>query len=99
LLDYGLLEKIPNYSDADFCIKLWSYYLSIWRNNAIGVIKNNNAKDNEDKKIVIIQNSIGGYSDSFLACDMGEIDLLYHKTFTGSIREYINQTHLDMSLS
>jgi hypothetical protein len=91
-----LLDEIKGYNDTDFLHQYDPYHISTWRNHALGTIKNNSTSDNKDKKILIIQNSLGWYSSSFLACDTGEIDLIHPSEFTGSIREYVNQTEPDI---
>lgn len=67
----------------------------MWQNDPIGIFKNKSAKDNEDKKILILQDSYSWYSTTYLACDVGEIHVI-HPTLNGSIRAYIKELQPDV---
>ena len=62
------------------------------RNDALVHIRNLNAPDNSEKKILMLQDSFSWYSTSFLACDIGAVDTIHPSVFSGSVRNYIAQT-------
>ena len=94
-----LFNEIKGYSDEDFIGKEGPYCAIEWTNDALGTIVNKKMSNNSDKKILIIQDSYGWYTSSFLACDTGEVDLMYPSRFDGSIREYIRQTKPDVVIT
>jgi hypothetical protein len=96
VIDTELFEAIKNYEDTDFLTEKSPYYLPVWQNDALGTIKNSVTQDNKDKKILFLQDSFGWYSETFIACDTGEVDLIHPMGFDGSIRAYINQTEPDV---
>jgi hypothetical protein len=98
MLNSKLLDEVKEYSDLDFLSKKDAYYGIAWNNDDLGTIRNISTSDNKDKKILIVQDSFGWYSASFLSCDTGAVDLIYTPGFTGSIREYVNQTKPDVVL-
>ena len=65
------------------------YLTTRWQNDSLGIVKNNCATNNKDKKILILQDSFGWYLTTYLACDVGEIDMIHPMKFTGSIRAYV----------
>jgi hypothetical protein len=65
------------------------------RNDALVHIQNQQPEDNQDKKILLLQDSFSFYSTSFLACDIGAVDTIHLSAFTGSVRTYIEQTKPD----
>ena len=69
-----------------------------WNNDALGQIKNLNASSNSDKKILILTDSFSWYLATYLACDVGEIDLIHPMEFDGSIRKYVEETKPDLVL-
>lgn len=86
---------IAEYTKDDFLEKVDAYNCSRLNNEALAVIKNNHARHNRDKKILMLQDSFAWYLTSYLACDAGQIDVIYPPNFTGSIRSYIRQTKPD----
>ena len=95
LFDEKSFSGIQDYSDEDFLSNISPYNCIRWTNDALGTIKNNTTQHNADKNILIIQDSFGWYSATFLACQTGEVDLIYPSEFNGSIRKYIEDTKPD----
>jgi hypothetical protein len=97
MINKELLEELKEYATyANFLPTSGPYGIITLDNTSLQIITNNSAIDNKNKKILIIQDSFGWYSASFLACDTGEIDLIHTEAFTGSVREYVNQTEPDI---
>lgn len=90
LFDLSLLERGLN-SDNEKYI----YYCARWQNDALGIIKNNNAPNNKNKKILVLQDSFGWYLTTYLACDVGEIDIINPVQFNGSIKAYVEAVSPD----
>ena len=44
----------------------------------------------------MLQDSFSWYLTSYLACDVGEIDIIYPEAFTGSIKKYIEKMQPDV---
>ncbi len=88
--------QIKNYIDKDFLIKKDAYECAGISNDALTIIKNNNTTANKDKKILMLQDSFSWYLTSYLACDVGEIDIIYPEAFTGSIKKYIEKMQPDV---
>ena len=95
LFDEELLERILSYSDDDHMNQPGAYDCARARNDALVHIRNLNAPDNSEKKILMLQDSFSWYSTSFLACDIGAVDTIHPGVFTGSVRNYIEQTRPD----
>lgn len=96
LFDREAFDAIASYSGSDYLNMQDAYACSRLRNDALAVIQNNLETNNEGKKILMIQDSFGNYMSAYLAADVEQIDVLYPKQFTGSIRTYIEQTQPDM---
>lgn len=88
-------ETIANYSLEDFEIKEDAYSSVMWRNDALGTVKNYITGDNEGKRILMIQDSFGYYLSTYLALGVPEIDFLNLNSFTGSLKAYIEETKPD----
>lgn len=86
---------IAEYTEEDFLKKRGAYGCSRLGNDALAIIKNNDASHNREKKILMLQDSFAWYLISYLACDVGQIDVIHTPTFTGSIRNYIRKTKPD----
>ena len=54
-----------------------------------------NVTINHDKKILILSDSFGFYLNTYLACDIGEIDIIHPMAFDGSIRSYVDVMNPD----
>lgn len=98
LYDYEHLQNVLSYSDSDHLTltQLDAYYSVTWRNDAVGIFKNNSTKDNADKKILMLQDSYSWYSTTYLACDAGEIHVIHPEQFDGSIRAYVKELQPDV---
>lgn len=96
LYDYENLQSVLDYSDSDHLIQRDAYNSVTWRNDAVGIFKNNCAKDNENKKILILQDSFSWYSTTYLACDVGEIHVIHPGAFEGSICAYVRELQPDV---
>ena len=96
LYDYENLEDALQYSDDDYFQKPDVYSSVIWRNDALGIVKNKNARNNADKKILMIQDSFGFYSTTYLACDVGEVHMIHLSGFNGSLRAYVKEMQPDV---
>lgn len=95
LFDDEHFERCLKYEGDDYIRKPDTYHSTMWRNDALGIIKN--LKDcNNDKRVLMIQDSFSWYLTTYLACDTREVHLIYPSGFTGSIREYIRKTRPDM---
>lgn len=95
LFDEEQLQQILSYSDEDHMNLPDAYSCARAENDALVRIRNLNAPDNADKKILLLQDSFSWYSTSFLACDIGAVDTMCLAGFTGSVRSYIEQTKPD----
>lgn len=95
LFDEEQLQQILSYSDEDYMNRPDAYHCARARNDALVHIRNLNAPDNADKKLLLLQDSFSWYSTSVLACDIGAVDTIYLPEFTGSVRSYIEQTKPD----
>lgn len=95
LFDEERLQQILSYSDEDYVKRPGAYDCARAGNDALVHIRNLNAPDNADKKILLLQDSFSWYSTSFLACDIGAVDTIYLSKFTGSVRSYIEKTKPD----
>ena len=62
----------------------------------MGRILNTGNVSNRAKKVLILQDSFAYYSTTFLACDIEEIDVIYPREFTGSIRTFIEKENPDL---
>ena len=63
--------------------------------DALGIIKNNLAKDNEKKKILMLQDSFGWFLSTYIATDIAEVDMINLSVFDGSLHRYIEETKPD----
>lgn len=95
LCDYGLLKEVRNYSGDDHFVKADAYHSVLIRNVPLSIIKNLNPRNNEGKKLLIIQDSFSWYSTPFLSCDISEIHIIHAQEFNGSIRAYIKELRPD----
>lgn len=95
LYNMELLEQIKEYEDTDWFWKPTAYETTTWENDALGIIKNRLDNENSDKKILIIQDSFGWYTATYLACDAGEVHMIHLTNFNGSIRSYVNEIEPD----
>ncbi len=95
LFDEERLQQILSYSDEDYMKRPDAYSCARAENDALVHIRNLNAPDNADKKLLLLQDSFSWYSTSFLACDIGAVDTIYLYKFTGSVRSYIEDTKPD----
>ncbi|MBR2402294.1 MAG: hypothetical protein IKB01_05980 [Lachnospiraceae bacterium] len=68
------------------------------RNEALIEIDNLEAKDNRDKKVLILYDSFSWPMMTYLATDVAEIDAIHLCNFNGSIREYVAQTKPNLVL-
>lgn len=76
-----------------------AYYSIRWNNgDVLGSIKNLQETENKDKKILVLIDSFSWYLATYLACDVGEIDLIYPMLFDGSIKSYVEKTKPDAVL-
>ncbi len=96
LLNMDLLEAVKGYSDEDFLSRPGPYYIARTGNYALSTIKNGLVTTNQDKKVLIIGDSFGWFTNTYLACGTASIDIIYAAGFTGSIREYVRQTQPDV---
>ena len=88
-------ERCLKYEGNDYINKPDTYHSTMWRNDALGIIKN--LEDcNNDKRVLMIQDSFSWYLSTYLACDTREVHLMYPLSFTGSVREYIRKIRPDM---
>lgn len=88
-------QRIAGYSEEELLTGRGAYDCAGIGNEALTVVKNRRAEHNSDKKILMLQDSFSWYLSSYLACDVGEVDIIYPPAFTGSIRDYIRQTKPD----
>lgn len=95
LFDQEQLQQILTYSDEDYMNHPGAYECVRARNDALVRIRNLNAPDHADKKLLLLQDSFSWYSTSFLACGIGAVDTIYLPAFTGSVRSYIEKTRPD----
>lgn len=95
LFDEKQLEQILSYSSEDYMHQPDAYHCARARNDALVHIRNLNSQGNADKKILFLQDSFSWYSTSFLACDIGAVDVIHLPEFTGSVRSYIEKTRPD----
>ena len=96
LFDNDIYNAVFDYSENDQLTKEDAYNSVTWRNDALGIIRNNGNNSNMGKKILFLQDSFSWYSTTFLACDIEAIDIIHPGVFTGSIRCYIEETKPDM---
>lgn len=90
LYDTNTLESVirsEKGGDAYSCVR--------WTNDDLGIIQNEMAKNNLDKKLLILSDSFGYFLNTYLACDIGEIHIVHPTVFEGSIRTYIEQMKPD----
>ncbi|MGN0336397.1 MAG: hypothetical protein ACI4EE_02750 [Lachnospiraceae bacterium] len=71
------------------------YSSTRWTNDAVAIIKNNIDTENHDKKLLILSDSFGFYLNTYLACDIGETDIIHPMAFDGSIRSYVDEMNPD----
>lgn len=88
-------DDIANYSLDDFETEMDAYHAVAWRNDALGTVKNHMKNNNEDKRILLIQDSFGYFLGTYLALDVGEIDFLNLNSFNGSLKAYVEETKPD----
>lgn len=93
--DEERLQQILSYSNEDHMNRPDAYHCARAENDALERIRNLNAPNNADKKILLLQDSFSWYSTSFLACDIGAVDTICPGAFTGSVRSYIEKTKPD----
>lgn len=97
LYDMEGFSKIASYSGVDYLNKQDPYACSRISNyNGLTIITNNLETNNPGKRILMIQDSFGNFMSAYLAADVEQVDVIYPKQFTGSIRSYIEQTEPDM---
>ena len=84
--------------DAEKHASNMAYSCMRWNNDPLGIIKNLNETNNDDKKILIMTDSFSWYLATYLACDVGETDLIYPMGFDGSIRKFIDENKPDVVL-
>ena len=84
--------------DAEKHASNMAYSCMRWNNDPLGIIKNLNETNNDDKKILIMTDSFSWYLATYLACDVGETDLIYPMGFDGSIRAFIRENKPDVVL-
>lgn len=90
LYDFNSLETViqtENGGNAYSCVR--------WTNDDLGMIQNNMAENNSDKKLLILSDSFGYFLNTYLACDIGETHIIHPMAFDGSIRTYIEQMKPD----
>lgn len=90
LYDSDSLESViqtENGGNAYSCVR--------WTNDDLGMIQNNMAENNSDKKLLILSDSFGWFLNTYLECDIGETHIIYPMAFDGSIRTYIDQMQPD----
>lgn len=95
LYNMELLEQIKEYTGTDWLSKPDAYGTTTRENDALGIIKNKRVNENSDKKILMIQDSFGWYTATYLACDVGEVHSIYLGEFDGSIRSYVREMEPD----
>lgn len=66
------------------------------KNDPLTIIENHKSKSNQNKKILILQDSFGMTLSPYIATGVGNLDIIYLLSFGGSVREYIRQTKPDM---
>lgn len=88
-------DSIADYRLEDFETAQDTYHSVMWRNDALGMVQNHITKDNEGKRILMIQDSFGWYLSTYLALDIPKIDYINLNAFTGSLKKYIEDTKPD----
>ncbi len=96
LINIDILTECSNYSETDYLTQLDAHTAINIHNYPLSIVKNLNPPCNQDFKILIIQDSFSWYTTSFLSLGVSEIDIIYPYGFTGSIRNYIEQTSPDI---
>ena len=89
-------NRIADYSAKDFETKRDAYCTVRWGNDPVGTVQNHLTKDNEGKRILMLQDSFSWWLSTYLALDVPEIDYLYLNKFTGSLKAYIEETKPDL---
>ena len=95
LFDEETFGKIADYTEEEFLSKPDAYNAVTIRNDALAQIRNHNPENNQGKKILVLQDSFGWYSTTFLACDVEKIDIIYPMAFNGSVQSYVEETKPD----
>lgn len=95
LIDRQAVADSRSYTEEEMASKLDAYFNATWHNDALGIIKNQQTVHNP-KKILMLQDSFSFYLSTYLACDTAELDLIYSRTYDGSIRAYIEKMQPDM---
>lgn len=95
MIDSVLLKRVQQYSDSEYYTREDAYEACVLRNDALVQIKNGIENRNSNRKILMLTDSFGRYCATYLACDVGEIDVLHPEAFSGSIHSYIAQTEPD----
>lgn len=95
LYNMELLKQIKEYEGTDWFWKPSAYEATTWTNDALGIIQNKCTNENSDKKILMIQDSFGFYTATYLACDIGEVHMIHLNNFNGSVRSYVSKMEPD----
>ena len=69
-----------------------------WRNDDLEIIRNKFSNFNKGKKVLILQDSFGLYTSTYLSQGLDEVHLVYLPKFNGSIRAYIKDIKPDVVL-
>ena len=90
LIDMQKVMDGKQYSDADLAKVPDAYHNAMWRNDAVGIFKNLLPVEN-DKKLLVLQDSFGWYLTTYLACGVKEVHVIHPMAFDGSIHAYIEE--------
>lgn len=96
ILDEEAFNDILNFKGTDYMYLPDAYHSTHINNYPHHRMINNLKSSNPDKKILMLQDSFCWYLTSYLALDVGEVDIIYPTEFEGSIREYIAKTKPDL---
>lgn len=96
LLDKGLLESIRAYKRDDYYEKPDAYHTIIIENQPVTIEKTHSM--NNGRRILILRDSFGWYTTSFLATGVSEMATIHRDRFDGSIRQFISEYQPDAVL-
>ena len=74
------------------------YSSAVWKNNGLGIIRNMMPTCNKKKKVLIIQDSFGCFTSTYLAQGIEELYLVHLPKLDGSIRNFIKDIKPDTVL-
>ena len=98
LFENSTYRQIAETEEHYYTDNIDAYYCVTWKLDALGVIHNKLQKLNKGKKVLIIQDSFGCYTSTYLALGLEEVHLVYLPEFSGSIRTYIREVKPDVVL-